>query len=87
MRPRIAVRPPVHLGVIGTRQRDIDALVRKLQSKGARLVFVDEAGPCGYWLYRYLTRKATGRSLERRLDPALYGFCRITWIGIEAKLG
>src|SRR5216117_3765545 len=48
---------PVHLGAIGTRQCDIDALVRKLQSKGARLVFVYEAGPCCYWLYRYLTRK------------------------------
>jgi len=36
---------------------DIDKLIRKFQSKGARLVFVYEAGPCGYWLYRYLTRK------------------------------
>jgi len=45
------------LGSIGTRQCDIDALIRKLQSKGATLVFVYEAGPCGYWLYRYLTRK------------------------------
>lgn len=48
---------PVHLGSIGTRQCDIDALVRKLQSKGAQLVFFYEAGPCGYWLYRYLTRQ------------------------------
>jgi transposase len=48
---------PVELGSIGTRQCDIDALVRKLQGKGARLVFVYEAGPCGYWLYRYLTEK------------------------------
>src|SRR5574341_170682 len=48
---------PVHLGAIGTRQCDIDVLVRKLQSEGARLVFVYEAGPCGYWLYRYLTGK------------------------------
>ena len=48
---------PVHLGAIGTRQCDIDALVRKLQSKAAQLVFVYEAGPCGYWLYRYLIRK------------------------------
>ena len=47
----------VSLGTIGTRQCDIDKLIRKLQSKGARLVFVYEAGPCGYWLYRYLTRK------------------------------
>ena len=48
---------PVHVGAIGTRQCDIDALVRKMQSKSAQLVFIYEAGPCGYWLYRYLTRK------------------------------
>jgi transposase len=48
---------PVPFGTIGTRQCDIDALIRKLQSKSARLVFVYEAGPCGYWLYRYLTKK------------------------------
>src|SRR6266542_3973891 len=47
----------VSLGTIGTRQCDIDKLIRRLQSKGAALVFVYEAGPCGYWLYRYLTRK------------------------------
>jgi len=45
------------LGAIGTRQCDIDKLIRKLQSKGAPPVFVYEAGPCGYWLYRYLTGK------------------------------
>ena len=49
---------PVPLGSVGTRQCDLDALIRKLQSKGGRLVFVYEAGPCGYWLYRYLTGKA-----------------------------
>ncbi len=48
---------PVQLGSIGTRQCDIDALVRKVQSKSPQLVFIYEAGPCGYWLYRYLTRK------------------------------
>jgi transposase len=47
----------VYLGTIGTRQCDIDQLVRKLQSKAKHLVFVYEAGPCGYWLYRYLTQK------------------------------
>jgi transposase len=47
----------VSLGPIGTRQCDIDKLLRQLQSKAARLVLVYEAGPCGYWLYRYLTRK------------------------------
>jgi transposase len=28
-----------------------------MQSKAAHLVFVYEAGPCGYWLYRYLRKK------------------------------
>src|SRR5260370_9673403 len=47
----------VSRGAIGTRQCDIDKRMRKLQAKGARLVAVYEAGPCGYWLYRYLTRQ------------------------------
>ncbi len=47
----------VSLGTIGTRQCDIDKLLRHLQSKGQQLVFVYEAGPCGYWLYRYLMKK------------------------------
>src|SRR4029450_2439405 len=47
----------VSVGMIGTRQYDIDKLLRKLQSKSATLVFAYEAGPCGYWLYRYLTRR------------------------------
>src|SRR5215470_10365037 len=46
-----------YLGTIGTRQCDIDHLVRKLQSKATHLIFVYEAGPCGYWLYRYLTKQ------------------------------
>jgi transposase len=45
------------LGTSGTRQCDIDKLIRKLQAKGKPLHFVYEAGPCGYWLYRYLTKK------------------------------
>jgi transposase len=40
----------VSLGNIGTRQRDIDQLVRRLHAKSPQLVFVYEAGPCGYWL-------------------------------------
>lgn len=47
----------IFLGTIGTRQCDLDHLIRKLQSKAQHLVFVYEAGPCGYWLYRYLTKK------------------------------
>src|ERR687888_1547490 len=46
-----------YLGTIGTRQGDIDQLIRKMQSKATHLSFVYEAGPCGYWLYRYLTKK------------------------------
>jgi transposase len=40
----------VSLGTFGTRQCDIDNLIRKLQSKAKHLVFVYEAGPGGYWL-------------------------------------
>jgi transposase len=47
----------IYLGSVGTRHTDIDQLVRKLQAKATHLVFVYEAGPCGYWLYRYLTKK------------------------------
>lgn len=46
-----------YLGAIGTRHGDIDKLIRKMQSKAKHLIFVYEAGPCGYWLYRYLTKK------------------------------
>jgi transposase len=48
---------PVFVGSIGTRQCDIDKMVRRLQSKASQLVFAYEAGPCGYVLYRYLTLK------------------------------
>jgi transposase len=49
------------LGTIGTRQYDIAQLVRKMQSTAKHLIFVYEAGPCGYWLYRYLTTKGSDR--------------------------
>jgi transposase len=45
------------LGTMGTRPCDLDHLTRTLQSKATQLVFVDEAGPCGSWLSRYLTNK------------------------------
>src|SRR5262249_28495311 len=61
----------VSLGNIGTRQCDIDKLVRQLQSKSKHLIFVCEAGPCGYWLYRYLTKKAQ--------------FCRVTAPSLTPK--
>jgi len=47
----------IYLGTIGTRQCDIDHLSRTMPSKATQLVFVYEAGPCGSWLYRYLTKK------------------------------
>ena len=50
----------VALGTIGTRQCDIDKLLWHLQSKGQQLVFVYEAGPCGSWLSRSLTKKGDG---------------------------
>jgi len=37
------------LGPFGTRQCDIDKLIRTLQSKATKLLFAYEAGPCGYW--------------------------------------
>jgi transposase len=40
----------VFLGAIGSRQGDIEQLIRKLPSKSQHLVLVYEAGPCGYWL-------------------------------------
>ena len=49
--------PPVFVGSIGSRQADIDKLVRRLHSTTAQLVFACEAGPSGYVLYRYLTAK------------------------------
>ncbi len=50
--------PLVHLGKIKTTKQGFEKLVRQLQSKfpGATLHFVYEAGPCGYWVYRLLTK-------------------------------
>jgi transposase len=46
-----------YLGAIGTRQCDIAQMIRTRQSKATHLIGIYEAGPCGYWLYRYLTQK------------------------------
>ena len=60
--------PPVLVGEIGTRQTDIDTLIRRLQAKGTDLVFAYEAGPTGYVLHRYLT----GKKLDCRvIAPSL----------------
>jgi transposase len=47
----------MYLGAIGTRQCDIDQLIRKMPSQAKHLIFVYEAGPCGSWLYQYLTKE------------------------------
>ena len=49
----------VSLGTIGTRQCDLDQRLRQLQSQGPPLVFVYEAGPCGYWRERDLTKQGS----------------------------
>ena len=45
------------LGTIGTRQGDLDHLIRQRPSNAHPLIFVYEAGPCGDWRYRYLSHK------------------------------
>jgi transposase len=47
----------VFLGTIGTRQCERNQRIRQRQSKAQHLVFVYDAGPCGDWLPRYLSRK------------------------------
>jgi transposase len=44
-----------HYGKIDNTLSALDKVVRKLVSKGNRLHFVYEAGPCGYQIYRHLT--------------------------------
>jgi transposase len=43
------------LGTFGTRPGDSAHLIRQMQSTAPQLSFVYEAGPCGSWLYRYLS--------------------------------
>jgi transposase len=47
----------VAVGPIGTRQGEIAKLIGKLQATGKPRHLVYEAGPCGYGLSRYLTKK------------------------------
>jgi transposase len=44
-----------HYGRIGGEAVAVDRLVRKLRSVHRELVFIYEAGPCGFWLHRRLT--------------------------------
>jgi len=52
-----STEPPVFVGAIGTRQADLEHLLRRLHGKTGALTFAYEAGPSGYGLYRYLTGK------------------------------
>lgn len=46
-----------HYGTIGGDLSSLDKAVRKLVSKGKKLFFAYEAGPCGYEIYRHLTKQ------------------------------
>ncbi|RTR32143.1 IS110 family transposase [Shewanella atlantica] len=48
---------PVHLGRVPSNKAQLRKLARQFESKypQATLHFVYEAGPCGYWVYRFLT--------------------------------
>jgi transposase len=45
-----------NLGKLGVLQRDVRKLCQRVQSKASDVVFVYEAGPCGYGLQRQLQR-------------------------------
>ncbi|TAK51945.1 MAG: IS110 family transposase [Gammaproteobacteria bacterium] len=48
--------PVIDVGSIGTQQYAIDRLLKRLGGHG-RLELVYEAGPCGFWLQRYLASR------------------------------
>lgn len=50
-------KAPIHLGRIASSKVSVKKLVRQFESKypNATLHFVYEAGPCGYWIYRFIT--------------------------------
>ena len=47
-----------HFGRVGGDAASVDRVVRRLRSAHKRALFVYEAGPCGFWIYRRL--KAQG---------------------------
>ena len=46
-----------YYGTIGGDMASLDKAIRKLKSRGSELRFVYEAGPCGYEIYRHLTKQ------------------------------
>jgi hypothetical protein len=61
----------VSLDAIGTRPCDSEQLIRQMQAKSKQLILVSEAGPCGYWLYRYLTKIRDLKTAKFRLQALL----------------
>ncbi len=56
-----------HYGVIASDLEPLDKVVRALRAPDRQLHFVYEAGPCGFGIYRHLTKReseasSTGRS-------------------------
>ena len=45
-----------HYGVIASDLEPLDKVVRALRAPDRRLHFVYEAGPCGFGIYRHLTK-------------------------------
>lgn len=46
-----------HHGAISSDLGSLDKVLRNVQSRGAKLAVVYEAGPCGYKIYRHLTQR------------------------------
>jgi hypothetical protein len=55
----VAAEHYAEVGSLGTRQGDLDRLIRKLPSKSLPLVLVSEAGPVGTGAAEISSRKAT----------------------------
>jgi len=46
-----------HYGVIASDLEPLDKVVRALKARDRKLHFVYEAGPCGFGIYRHLTKR------------------------------
>src|SRR5437867_13074781 len=46
-----------HYGVIASDLEPLDKVVRALRAADRQLYFVNEAGPCGFGIYRHLTNR------------------------------
>jgi transposase len=46
-----------HYGVIASDLEPLDKVVRALRAPDRQLHFVNEAGPCGFGIYRHLTKR------------------------------